>query len=193
MPAPQEYGQLGPKVFLPNAFQPASPDAHVYVSYDFINKLPSLPEEESAQQAGVRMVPIVSLRARASSILLYACKRRSDMFAKSCRARQKRHGHRARLSCLFFRGVAIVLYGGAVLQTAARVTAMHCCREPALHACQGCRHSRQRAAIAHRASDVLCHYAADYKRALGDESRALPSAPARRHARIFTHNMSTRG
>jgi hypothetical protein len=45
-----EYGQFPTDYFMPNPFSPVSTDCHVYVAYDYMDKLPQLPEELQHQQ-----------------------------------------------------------------------------------------------------------------------------------------------
>ena len=45
-----EYGHFPGETFMPNPFNPVSSDCHVYVSYDFMDKLPQLPQEEQQQE-----------------------------------------------------------------------------------------------------------------------------------------------
>jgi hypothetical protein len=45
-----EYGRFPNDYFMPNPFNPVSTDCHVYIAYDYIEKLPQLPEELQQQQ-----------------------------------------------------------------------------------------------------------------------------------------------
>ncbi len=62
----KEYGQFEDSYFMPNPFDPAKPDCHVYVGWPYLEKLPPLTEDQKAEQK--RMVEdYVRAKARENS------------------------------------------------------------------------------------------------------------------------------
>ena len=61
-----EYGQFPNETFMPNPFSPVSTDCHVYVSWDYVDKLPQLPEELAQQQQRI-LVDFARKKARDNS------------------------------------------------------------------------------------------------------------------------------
>lgn len=65
-----EYGQFTEETFLRNPYSPAFNDCHVYVSWEFLNKLPPVTEEQKLQELRV-IEDYVRERARENSRLAH--------------------------------------------------------------------------------------------------------------------------
>lgn len=66
----QEYGQIDPSSLMPHPYLPAKADAHVYVAYDFLDKIPTLSEEQ-AQQEKQLIEDFARVKARENSRMAY--------------------------------------------------------------------------------------------------------------------------
>ena len=64
----RESGLFEETQFMPNPFEPAETDCHVYVSHQYLSKLPPLPEQKRAEHNRVRD-DYVRLKARDNSIM----------------------------------------------------------------------------------------------------------------------------
>lgn len=66
----QEYGQIDPTAMMPHPYLPAKTDCHVYVAYDYLDKIPALSEEQSEQEQRL-IADFVRQKARENSRMAF--------------------------------------------------------------------------------------------------------------------------
>ena len=66
----QEYGAISSAAFMPHPYDPAYTDCHVYVGFDYLDKLAALDEEQQLSQARL-LEEFVRARARPNSRMAY--------------------------------------------------------------------------------------------------------------------------
>jgi hypothetical protein len=66
----KENDQIDPTVLMPHPYLPAKSDCHVYVAYDFLDKIPALSEEHADQEKRL-IEDCARLKARENSRMAY--------------------------------------------------------------------------------------------------------------------------